>query len=124
MDWDIPIGRVVFFQEEQIALGIPAHPWVSRYIRIHPWLGFVGVWCILGEACLASVAMTHRVDWLAEKAFKGLMWTGGGVALNLIAAGTVEKICTFFGVYEREMPQLFKRTLQATCCCMTWCHEE
>lgn len=124
MEWDISIGRIVFLQEEQVSVGIPAHPWMSRYIRIHPWIGFIGAWCILGEACLASVSMAHHVDWLAEKSFKGLMWTGGGVVLNLLVSGTVEKICTCLGVCEREIQQLFTRTLLATCCCITWCHEE
>lgn len=124
MNWDIPTGRIVVLQEEQVWVGIPANPWMSRYIRIHPWIGFIGSWCILGEACLASVAMAHRVDWLAEKAFKGLVWTGGTVVINLIVSGTAEKLFVSLGVCEREIQQLFKRTLLATCCCVSWCHEE
>lgn len=127
MDWDIPIGRLVVLQEEleaePIVIGTPVHPWVARCIRIHPWIGFMGAWCLLGEACLASAAMSHRADWLAYKLFQGLIWTGGGVVANLVVAGSVQKICAFLHVHSRETQNLFSRTCQATCCCLTWCHE-
>lgn len=123
MDWDIPMGRIIVFQEEPQLMGMPVHSWLSRYIRLHPWIGFIGAWCLLGEACVAAVAMENGIHWLAEKAIKGLACTGGAVALNLLFAGSVQKVCASLGVCVRETSQLFTSTFRATCCCITWFHE-
>ena len=123
MDWEIPIGRIVVGQEDASVMGIPVSPWVSTCIRAHPWVGWVGAWCLLGEACVVSAALSHQVDWLAEKAFQGMIWTGSGVALNLLVAGTVQKIGTHLNIPFLQRSQLFSRTLTATFCCITWCQE-